>query len=86
MSLLDLIEVVPAPEIFCTELSCVEPIGKNVRFILSTMGAITGCGPTMSRQVAAKIILPYDAVWPGIDLTTRTLGRAVAQRMLKLVP
>ena len=56
---------------FATELAHVEKIGSCVRFTLTTEHHIPGDG--LERVVVAKIVLPIDAVAPGIKKTVLTL-------------
>lgn len=87
---LPLIEPVPIEDEFCCGLARIEDVGEsNARFVLYTTQALYECGEEPANVVKRKIILPLEAIKPGIDMTLSYLAkraaRAVGDRLLRLV-
>jgi hypothetical protein len=84
-SIPSLVEVVQAPEIYCSELSWVEATGPNVRFFLTVKGSSALLGEQKMSQVVLRVIMPLEAVVPAVELTLRRLALQSALRILRVV-
>jgi hypothetical protein len=83
----ELVEPVPAPEIFTSGLAKIEDIGGGcLRFYLYVMQApIDGEGPA-DRVVVAKIVAPASAVPDAVMKMLASIGRAVGGAVVELMP
>lgn len=72
-----------APEVFCSALGKVELLGGNARFTLVTHQ--TGQGNEVERVANLKVIMPTEAVGPGIELTLQTLSSGLIVPVTKFI-
>lgn len=72
---LSLMEPFPIDDEFCCGLACIEDLGQQARFVLysNQVRYEDGCRPI--RVVQKKIILPFDAIRPGVEMTLGFLAR-----------
>lgn len=71
-----LIEPVPVFDEFYSGLERVEDAGCCARFVLYSDQTLYETGDPI-RVLRRKILLPYDAILPGIELTLGFLGRRI---------
>lgn len=83
-TLVPLVETTAVQDTFATELSSVERLGLNFRFVLSAMGH---CYPDGARErvIVAKIVMPADAVRAAIELASEAMEPAVPVVPLRIV-
>lgn len=83
---MDMIEPVPAPEIFCSGLGGVEDIGGGcLRFYLYVMQRpVEAVGPPQ-RVIVAKVIAPASAVPDAILKMLASIGRDIGGIALSLL-
>jgi hypothetical protein len=80
---LRLIEPVPIEDDLCTGLAIIEDIGVGARFVLY---AEQTCYENNSiiHVVKRKIILPVEAIGPGVEMTVAFLAKRMARGLLRL--
>lgn len=83
-----LVEPVPVDDDLCTRLALIEDIGFGARFVLTHEQTCYESGTTLT-VVKRKIILPKDAIMPGIEMTLAFLAQRghayVNQGLLRLL-
>lgn len=80
-----LTEPVPVEDDLCSRLGFVEDVGGfAARFYLVAEQRVVETGETIIA-IKRKIILPYDAIMPGIEMTGRFYVRQTAQRIGNVV-
>ena len=72
-----LTEPVPVEDTLCSALGLIEDLKWAARFVLYRESTVYETGDTVP-VVSAKIILPYAAIVPGLDMT----GRFAAKKAL----
>lgn len=78
---LPLVETVAIQDTFATELSSVEKLGPNLRFVLSAIGHCYPDGPH-ERVIVAKIVMPASCVYDAIKLAEEALEPAPTLRIV----
>jgi hypothetical protein len=86
---IQLVEPVPIEDDYCSGLALIQDVdGIGARFVLFIEQELFDTGTTVF-QVKRKILLPYRAIGPGVEMTMAfTAKRAVTitgQRLLRLV-
>jgi hypothetical protein len=71
---LTLIEPVPVDDDLCTGLAMIEDLGFGARFVCYHRETIYETGESIC-VVKRKIVLPMEAIVPGVEMTLRFLGR-----------
>jgi hypothetical protein len=88
MDNLQLIEPVPIDDDLCTGLAMIEDLGHAARFVLYARQTCYESGATVF-VVKRKLVVPIEAIGPGVDMTLRFLARrepgATGRRLLRLV-
>lgn len=83
-----LVEQVPIEDDLCSRLALIEDLGFGARFVLSHDQTVYETGEQISA-VKRKIVLPYEAIRPGVDMALSFLARRAVvvsgQRLLRLV-
>lgn len=67
---MELVEVVPVEDDYCSGLARIEDLGSCARFVLFTNQTMYEAGNRTVCTVRRKIVLPFDAIWPGIEMAT----------------
>jgi hypothetical protein len=83
-----LIEPVPIEDELCTGLALIEDLGFGARFVLFAEQTSYESGGAVVNVVKRKIVVPIEAIGPGIALVFAFLARragAAGQRLLRLV-
>lgn len=81
-----LAEPVPVDDDLCMALARIEDLGFAARFVLlAEHPCYEARGAPPLAIVKRKIVLPYRAIRPGIDMTARFLARRAGRRRLRLV-
>lgn len=84
-----LIEPYPIEDEFCCGLARIEDLGGNARFVLYTEQVLYEFGAETVKVVRAKVILPLEAIRPGVEMTlgflARKAARAAGDKLLRLV-
>lgn len=77
--MLEFVDATMAPEVFATGLDRVEIMGSVSRFVLYIERTVCDqSGQTRTtRECAVAVIMPNEAIGPGIDMTVRTLGAKI---------
>jgi hypothetical protein len=81
---LKLIEPVPIDDDLCTGLALIEDVsGLGARFVLYAEQTLYESGDTVCA-VKRKIVVPYAAIRPGLQLTAGFLARRTATTVRRL--
>lgn len=84
---MDMIEPVPAPEIFCSGLGGIEDIGGGcLRFYLYVMQQPVETEGPPQKVIVAKVIAPASAVPDAVGKMLSAIGHQATTAILKLVP
>lgn len=74
MGTLQLVEPIPIEDDLCTGLGLIEDLDCCARFVLFARQTMYETGEVI-YVVKRKIILPYEAIVPGIEMATTFLAR-----------
>jgi hypothetical protein len=84
-----LIEPMPIEDEFCSGLARIEDVGGCARFVLYSEQTLFEAGERTVWVVRKKIVLPIQAIKPGVEMTLGYLARqavtAAGDRLLRTV-
>jgi hypothetical protein len=81
-----LVEPVPIEDELCSGLARIEDVdGIAARFVLYNTQTLYEVGDT-AFVVKRKIVLPYKAIPPGVEMTVGFMARRAGERLLRVVP
>lgn len=82
---MELVEVVPIEDDYCSGLACIEDLGSCARFVLYSRQTMYEAGNRAILNVRRKIVLPYEAIWPGIEMASAFATVKVVKRVSNVV-
>jgi hypothetical protein len=83
-----LIEPVPIEDELCTGLALIEDLGFGARFVFFAEQTVYESGGAVVNVIKRKIVVPVDAIGPGLKIVFGFLARragAAGHRLLRLV-
>lgn len=78
-----LIEPTPIVTEFCSGVAHVEDMGACVCFVLYADQIFYEAGNVPVRVVQKRIVMPLDAVKPGVDMTLRFLAKRLGGAIIR---
>lgn len=68
--MMELVEAIAVEDDYCSGLARIEDLGSCARFVLFSNQTLYEAGDRTIHTVRRKIVLPIEAIWPGVQMAT----------------